>query len=90
MLSKKILFENKLTKSNKTLKFNFTKNYFQKIKKEYLKGKISMLSSFNKNYELGYSKKLLKKFSNYNFFNIVGIGGSILGAKAIHSFLKKK
>ena len=49
-----------------------------------------MLSSFNKNYELGYSKKFLKKINSFYFFNIVGIGGSVLGAKAIYSFLRNK
>ena len=61
MLSKKIFFKNHLTKFNRTGLFNFTKNSLQKIKEEYLNGKIPMLSSFNKNYELGYSKKFLKK-----------------------------
>ena len=90
MLSKKIFFKNNLTKFSKTSLFNFTKNSFQKIKEEYLKGKIPMLSSFNKNYELGYSKKFLKKINSFYFFNIVGIGGSVLGAKAIYSFLRNK
>ncbi len=49
-----------------------------------------MLSSFNKNYELGYSKEIFKKINNSYFFNIVGIGGSVLGAKAIYSFLRNK
>ena len=90
MLSKKIFFKNSLTKFNRTSLFNFTKNSLQKIKEEYLKGKIPMLSSFNKNYELGYSKKFLKKINSFYFFNIVGLGGSVLGAKAIYSFLRNK
>ena len=90
MLSKKILFKNNLTRSIKTSLYNFTKNSFEKIKEEYLKGKIPMLSSFNKDYKLGYSKKFLKKLSGFCLFNIVGMGGSVLGAKAIHSFLKNK
>ena len=90
MLSKKIFFKNSLTKFSRKSLFNFTKNSLQKIKEEYLKGKIPMLSSFNKNYELGYSKKFLKKINNFYFFNIVGIGGSVLGAKAIYSFLRNK
>ena len=90
MLSKKILFRNNLTKFSKTSLFNFTKNSFRKVQEEYLKGKIPMLSSFDKNYELGYSKKFIKKIDSFNFFNIIGIGGSVLSAKAIHSFLKNK
>ena len=90
MLSKKIFFKNSLTKFSRTSLFNFTKNSLQKIKEEYFKGKIPMLSSFNKNYELGYSKKFLKKINSFYFFNIVGIGGSVLGAKAIYSFLRNK
>ena len=90
MLSKKILFRNNLTKFSKTSLFNFTKNSFRKVQEEYLKGKIPMLSSFDKNYKLGYSKKFIKKIDSFNFFNIIGIGGSVLSAKAIHSFLKNK
>ena len=90
MLSKKIFFKNSLTKFSRTSLFNFTRNSLQKIKEEYFKGKIPMLSSFNKNYELGYSKKFLKKINSFYFFNIVGIGGSVLGAKAIYSFLRNK
>ena len=90
MLSKKILFKNNLTRSIKTSLYNFTKNSFEKIKEEYFKGKIPMLSSFNKDYKLGYSKKFLKKLSGFYLFNIIGMGGSVLGEKAIHSFLKNK
>ena len=90
MLSKKIIFRNNLIRSNKANVINFTKNSIQKLKEEYFKGKIPMLSSFSKNYKLGYSKKLLKKINSFYFFNIIGMGGSILGTKAIYSFLKSK
>tara|TARA_B100000795_G_scaffold13913_1_gene9533 strand:+ start:2034 stop:3191 length:1158 start_codon:yes stop_codon:yes gene_type:complete len=46
---------------------------------------IKSLSTFYKN---SYTIKTIKKFKNYSNFKIIGMGGSILGAEAIYSFLK--
>ena len=89
MLSKKIFFKNNLFKSNKKI-INYTKNSFIKLREEYIKDEVPVLRSFNKNYKFSYSNNLVSKFKNFNFFNIIGIGGSILGAKAIYSFLRNK
>ena len=37
-----------------------------------------------------YTKKLIRKFSNFKFIRIFGMGGSSLGANAIYDFLKYK
>jgi len=49
-----------------------------------------LLTSFEKNYKLGYSKKLVKVLRKSKNIILVGMGGSILGAKALYSFLKRK
>ena len=48
------------------------------------------LKSFKKDYKYSYSRKFIKKYINFNDINIIGMGGSSLGAKAIYSFLKPK
>ena len=41
-------------------------------------------------YKDSYSKEFVSGFKNINNFNLIGIGGSALGAKAIFNFLKPK
>ena len=48
------------------------------------------LKSFKRNYKYSYDHKILKKYQRFKIVNIIGIGGSSLGAKAIYSFLKYK
>ena len=49
-----------------------------------------LLKSFAKNYNYSFNKIKIKKLKKFNTINIIGIGGSILGTKAIFSFLKNK
>ena len=44
------------------------------------------LKSFKQNYKYSYDQKILKKYQRFKIVNIIGIGGSSLGAKAIYSF----
>ena len=44
--------------------------------------------SFKKDYNYSFDKKFLKKYQKYKKINIIGMGGSVLGAKAIYSFCK--
>ena len=74
----------------KSENFLKTKKKFIELKKNYEKKKIPMLSSFEKNYKLGYSKKIVKVLRKNKNIIVVGMGGSILGAKALYSFLKRK
>ena len=85
MLSKNIRFK------------NFTKKKFNKKLKalfEKLTDKNSyddnVIKSFSKSYSYSFTKKQLKKFKKFNFFQIYGMGGSSLGIQAIYDFMKPK
>ena len=58
MLIKTILFKNNLIKKIKTKNIFKTKKKFLELKKDYKEEKIILLTSFEKKYKLGYSKKL--------------------------------
>ena len=61
---------------------NFSKqNWFKKIK---------LLKSLSNNYDYSYSKKDISKFKKNLNFRVIGMGGSILGTKAIYEFLSHK
>ena len=90
MLIKTILFKNNLIKKIKSKNILKTKKKFLELKKDYRNKKIPLLSSFEKNYSFSYSKKLVKVLKKRRNIILVGIGGSILGAKALYSFLKQK
>jgi len=49
-----------------------------------------IFASLKKNYKDSYDKKFLSKIDKYNNFRLIGMGGSILGAKAIYNFLQPK
>ena len=49
-----------------------------------------ILSSMDKSYKDSYSKKLVLSLKNIKNVNLIGMGGSSLGAKAIYNFLKPK
>ena len=85
MLSKNIRFTNFTKKKlNKNLKVLFKKlidknNYDDNV-----------IKSFSKSYSYTFTKKQLKKFKKFNFFQIYGMGGSSLGIQAIYDFMKPK
>jgi len=91
MLRKDNFFKNyfnKLKNYNKNLKK--TKKVFNSFILDLKNNQIPLLESYDKSYEFDFSKKTIKKFSNYKNIIIIGMGGSILGTKSICSFLKKK
>ena len=90
MLIKTILFKNNLIEKIKSKKILKTKKKFLELKKDYKEKKITLLTSFEKNYKLSYSKKLIKLLRKKKNIVLVGMGGSILGTKALYSFLKQK
>ena len=53
-------------------------------------GKKDAFNVFSKEYKLGFKKENIKKYDHFKTVVIIGMGGSILGAKAIYSFLKYK
>ena len=85
MLKKNIKFQNfilnKKTSNNKKI---------LNIYKDVIKEKSEVISSLNKKYKDTFSKKILSKLKKVNHVLLVGMGGSILGAKAIYKFLHPK
>tara|TARA_B100000029_G_C17598418_1_gene964966 strand:+ start:1604 stop:2758 length:1155 start_codon:yes stop_codon:yes gene_type:complete len=60
------------------------------VEKDRLLKKYPLLKSLSSDYKYSYKKTLVKKYSNYSTFRIIGMGGSILGSEAIYQFLNKK
>jgi len=91
MLRKHNFFKNcfaNLAQFNKNLRK--TKKLFNAFLVDLENNKIPMLESYEKSYEFDFSTKTVKKFSKYKNIIIIGMGGSILGAKSIYSFFKKE
>ena len=86
MLTKNIKFINFY--NNKKIKNLNPK--IKEFKKENFLQSVPLLQSFSNNYKYSYSKKLINKLKKKKVFRVVGMGGSVLGTKAIYSFLKKK
>ena len=85
MFSKNIIFKNfQLKKNIKNIK------NINKILKKELNLSSSLFNSFTANYKYGFKKNIIKNYKNYKRVNLIGMGGSILGAEAIHDFLKLK
>ena len=67
-----------------------TKNIHKDLAK-LLKNKNQILNSLSNEYEYSYSNIFIKKFKNkFSSLRVIGMGGSILGMKAIYNFLKFK
>ena len=82
-LTKNINFRN----FDNKVKLNNVKNKLQNI----LKTKNQIFDSLSSKYKYSYSKKLTNKLKKkITNFRIIGIGGSILGFKAIYNFLYYK
>ena len=86
MLSRNIKFKNFSNKS-KNLSINRS---FNVLKNDYFKKKLKILLSLSKNYKYSYNKKIVHKYKKFQNFKIIGMGGSILGPKAIYQFLNHK
>ena len=94
MKKNKIFFENSIPK--KYLKDKKTKNLssefkiiFEKIERDVSLSK-KTLNIINRKYFYNFNQNELKRFNNFKKVVLIGMGGSILGAEAIYSFLKKK
>ncbi len=69
------------------------KSKILRVKKELrflINQKNQVIISLSKNYKNNFNKKILNKYKKFKNFQIIGMGGSILGAKAIYGFLKYK
>ena len=82
MFSKNIIL--KISKN-----INRNKRVTNLLKNE-LKKNSPLLNSLTDKYKYSFKKKEIKKLQNYKFFNLIGMGGSILGAEAIYDFLSHK
>ena len=49
-----------------------------------------VLQSLSSNYKNSYSKKIVTELKKFKNFRVIGMGGSILGTKAIYNFLEPK
>ena len=82
-----------LTKNIKFINFKKEKVNQKKINKlkniNWLK-KFPLLSSHCDNYKYSYSRKYVKNLRKYKIFRIIGMGGSVLGTRAIYDFLRDK
>ena len=82
MISSRISFKNfRLKKKNSNLNKHLI---------EIINNPNAIINSLKKDYKYSYRKSLIKKFQKYQNLRIIGMGGSVLGFKAIHSFLFSK
>ena len=88
MLHKNIFFKNYLIKRKKRI--SKIKKIYSNLINEYKNNNIPLFSSFAGYYKFAFKKNILQKFKNKKNIVIVGVGGSILGSKAIYSFLQDK
>ena len=82
MLTKNINFKGfNLKKKNRSIKNDL---------KLLLQEDTAIVRSLSRSYQNSYNKTLIRKLKNFSNLKIIGIGGSILGAESIYSFLKNK
>ena len=82
MFSKNFRFKSFVNNlSNKKIKIELSK---------ILSEKNEILNSLSSNYKNKFTQQQIKKFKNHQNFRIIGMGGSILGTRAIYNFLKHK
>ena len=73
-------------------------NFKKKNKSENLKRKLQLiikekneiLNSLSINYKDSFKKNLINKYKVFSSFRVIGMGGSILGTRAIYEFLKHR
>tara|TARA_Y100000590_G_C15658048_1_gene991443 strand:- start:201 stop:1346 length:1146 start_codon:yes stop_codon:yes gene_type:complete len=87
MLDRNNFFPNS---KNFNINLKKTKEAVKSLKFEIENFQIPLLDSYEKNYEFSFSDLTIKKFSKYNNIVVIGMGGSILGTKAIYSFFRYK
>ena len=76
---------------NFTLKKNLKiSNKILNIYKNFIRDKNQIRISLSKNYKDSFLYKNINKFKKIKHIAIIGMGGSILGAKAIYNFLNPK
>ena len=90
MLKKNNFFKSYFTNSKKyKINLQKTQKIYNSLLLDIKEDKIPLLKTFEKNYELDYSKDTVKRFSKYKNIIIIGMGGSILGTKHLFLFQEK-
>ena len=81
-----------LTKNIKFKNFRLikTQKKIRNLLKKLLNEDNQILKSLSKSYKDSYNKNTLSKLKKYSNIVLIGMGGSILGAKSIYSFLNNK
>ncbi len=74
----------------KNFNFKVDNKEIKKNLKKLLSEDNEILNSLKPSYKYSYNKKLIEKNKKIKFLSIIGMGGSILGSKAIYDFLKYK
>ena len=85
MLKTNIKFKNFILKKRRSNNKKILNTY-----KKLIKEKNEVLISLGKNYKDSFSKKKIQKLKKRRNFSLIGMGGSILGSKAIYKFLSPK
>jgi len=86
MSIKSIKIINFLSKKKSSTKKKKIFNLFEDL----INSNNKILSSMDKSYKDSYNKKLIASYKGTENVNLIGMGGSALGAKAIYNFLKPK
>ena len=81
-----------LTKNIKFRNFNIKKpkKKIASLFKELINNNSSIIESMSKTYRDSFKKKNISKYKKHSNIVLIGMGGSILGAKAIYNFLEHK
>jgi len=74
----------------KLFKYKPLKKKLPKYLKSLLNDKSQLMISLTRFYKNSYNKKLIFKYKKYSKINLIGMGGSSLGARSIYFFLKEK
>jgi len=82
-----IHYKKNFSKNFKNRSINFTA---AKLLKNILNENNEMINSFKSSYKDKFDNRLIKKLQKFKTILFIGMGGSILGSKAIYNFLKKK
>ena len=86
MLSSNIEFKNFSVKKNNSK----VKKILNELLDDYSKKNNQLFLSLSKKYKYKFKFQNIKKYKKFKHYRIFGMGGSILGAEAIYSFLNRK
>lgn len=93
MINNNLIFRNIIQIKSHKADYKKLSKKFEKIYldlKSDIKKKNRTLNILDKNFRFSFKINDLKKFKKYKSIAIIGMGGSILGAEAIHNFFQSK